>query len=90
MKFINQTTALRIMVDGHGVMLSVATKRRSFNFFLSGRFVGGKVAPTTDPYPGIVEACDYDIDKILDNWDELHRIKVMDLSKYKASRRHPR
>ncbi len=77
LKFINEATAFKILVDGHGVMLSITTKRRAFCFFLSGRYLGGKVAPTTDPFPGIVEICGYDIEKILDRWDQLYRIKIM-------------
>jgi hypothetical protein len=58
-------------------MVSFTTKQRAFSFFVSPKFVGGKVAPTTDPYPGIVELCGYDLRKILERWDELYRIKIM-------------
>ena len=75
MRFINETTAFKIMVDGHGVLFSVTTKKRAFFFFVSRRFIGLKVAPTTDPYPGIVEICDYDILRILSQWDRLHSVK---------------
>ncbi|MGA2665750.1 MAG: hypothetical protein ABSF83_12495 [Nitrososphaerales archaeon] len=77
-RFINETTAFKVLVEGRGVILSVTTKDRAFFFFLSRRYVGARVAPTTDPFPGIVELCDYDIDRILERWDELHRVKVMD------------
>ncbi len=80
MRFINETTAFKILVEGHGVMLSVTTKKRAFCFFVSDRYVGGRVAPTTDPYPGIVEVCGYDLHSILDRWPELYRIKIMDKS----------
>ena len=77
MRLINETTAFKILLDGDGLMLSITTKSRAFCFFISGHYVGGKVAPTTDPFPGIVEVCDYDIKRILDRWNELYRIKIM-------------
>ena len=77
MKFINERTAFKIMVDGHGVLFSITTKKRAFFFFLSRRYLGGRVAPTTDPFPGIVEICGYDIEKILDRWESLYRVKIM-------------
>ncbi len=66
----------KILVDGNGAMFSVTTKSRAYFFFLSGVYVGAKVAPTTDPYPGIVELCDYDIRKVVKNWDRLYRVKL--------------
>jgi hypothetical protein len=69
------------MVDGYGMMLSFTTKERAFCLFISGRYVGLKVAPTTDPYPGIVEVCGYDLRKILARWDELYRIKIVPRAK---------
>ncbi len=57
-------------------MISVTTKRRAYFFFVSGVFVGAKVAPTTDPYPGIVEICDYDIKSVIKNWNRLHSVKL--------------
>lgn len=77
MRFINETTAFKILLEGHGVMLSITTKKRAFCFFLSDRYIGGRVAPTTDPYPGIVEVCGYDLHRILDRWAELYRVKIM-------------
>jgi hypothetical protein len=77
LKFINEATAFKILIEGRGVLLSITTKRRAFYFFLSSRYVGARVAPTTDPYPGIVELCDYDLYRILDRWNELYRIKIM-------------
>ena len=76
MRLLNERTMFKILVDEDGAMLSVTTKKRAYFFFLSGEFVGAKVAPTTDPYPGIVEACGYNIPKILRNWDRLYRIKL--------------
>jgi hypothetical protein len=37
--------------------------------------VGLRVAPTTDPDLGIVELSDYDVLKILRNWDTMSRVK---------------
>jgi len=76
MRLLNERTMFKILVDGKGAMFSVTTKKRAYFFFLSGEFVGAKVAPTTDPYPGIVEVCGYDIPKILHNWERLYRVKV--------------
>jgi hypothetical protein len=79
MRLLNERTMFKILVDGKGAMFSVTTKRRAYFFFLSGEFVGAKVAPTTDPSPGIVEVCGYDIPAILRNWDRLYRIKLSTL-----------
>ncbi len=76
MKIINEATMFKILVEGNGILLSVTTKRRAFFFFISRMFIGMKVAPTTDPYPGIVEVCNYDILRILSNWDKLHTLKL--------------
>lgn len=76
MRLVNELTMLKILVDGKGALLSITTKRRAFFLFLSAKFIGGRVAPTTDPDLGIVELCDYDIDKILANWNLLYRAKV--------------
>ena len=75
LKIVNEATMFKIIVEGNGMLLSVTTKRRAFFFFVSRRFVGLKVAPTTDPYPGIVEICDYDVLRILSEWDRLHSVK---------------
>ena len=76
MKFVNESTMFKLLLDANGLMISVTTKRRAYFFFLSSQFVGGKVAPTTDPHWGIVEVCGYDISRILRNWDALHRIRL--------------
>lgn len=75
MRLLNERTMFKILVDGEGAMLSVTTKKRAYFLFLSGVFVGCKVAPTTDPYPGIVEMCSYDIKSIVKNWHDLYRVK---------------
>jgi hypothetical protein len=66
----------KILIDGQGALLSVTMKKRAYFIFLSRPFVGGKVSPTTDPFPGIVEICGYDIGEIVRNWDRLFRIKI--------------
>ncbi len=75
LKIINEATMFKILVEGNGMLLSVTMKSRAFFFFVSRRFIGLRVAPTTDPYPGIVEICDYDILRILSEWDRLHSVK---------------
>jgi len=75
-RILNERTMFKILVDEKGAMLSLTTKKRAYFFFLSGNFVGAKVAPTTDPYAGIVEVCGYDIPTILRQWERLHRVKI--------------
>ncbi len=76
LRIIREATIFKLLVEGNGILLSVTTKRRAFFFFASRRFFGLKVAPTTDPYPGIVEICDYDILRILSEWDRLHSVRL--------------
>jgi hypothetical protein len=76
MRILNERTAFKILVDGQGAMLSLTTKKRAYFLFVTGIYVGMKVAPTTDPYPGIVEISDYDIAKILKNWSRMYRVKL--------------
>lgn len=76
MKLINEATMFKILVEQNGLLLSITLKSRAFYFFLSHHFIGMKVAPTTDPFPGIVELSNYDIDAILRNWSRLSRVKV--------------
>ena len=78
MRILNERTLFKILVDGRGAMLSLTTKKRAYFLFISGLFIGMKVGPTTDPYRGIVEVCDYDIIRILQNWKRLYRVKLPD------------
>jgi hypothetical protein len=75
-KLICERTMLKILIERRGVLLSITTKSRAYFFFISPSFVGMRVAPTTDPYPGIVEICDYDIIRILKNWDRFANVKL--------------
>jgi hypothetical protein len=43
---------------------------------MSTQMFGVRIAPTTDPYPGIVEICNYEIPMIVDKWDEMANIKL--------------
>jgi hypothetical protein len=63
-------------VERSGVLFSITTKNRAYFFFLSSELVGIRVAPTTDPLPGIVEISDYDIKKIVKNWERLANVKL--------------
>ncbi len=76
MKLVQERTAFKVLLERNGLLLSFTTRNRAFFLFLSGKFVGMKVAPTTDPDLGIVELSGYDISTILDNWDRLSRAKV--------------
>ncbi|MDG6911257.1 MAG: hypothetical protein JRN18_02805 [Nitrososphaerota archaeon] len=78
MKLINERTMFKLLLDGDGLILSVTTKKRAFFVFLSSAYVGCKTAPTTDPNPGIVELCDYDIKKIIREWPRLYRVCLPD------------
>lgn len=75
-KFVNEATVFKLLIDRDGILLSITTARRSYYFFLSRLSVGIRVAPTTDPYPGIVELSDYQISKIPRDWDRLSRALV--------------
>lgn len=76
MKLVQERTALKLLVEANGLLVSLTTKRRAFFLFVSGRFVGLKVAPTTDPDLGIVELSGYNVRLILSNWDRLSRVRV--------------
>jgi hypothetical protein len=58
------------------MLLSVTTKSRAYYFFLSSKLIGMRTAPTTDPLPGIVEYCGYDIAKIVASWDRLANLRL--------------
>jgi hypothetical protein len=75
-KFINEATMFKVLVERDGILFSVTLKRRAYYFFLSRLSVGIRVAPTTDPFPGIVELSDYEISKILRNWGRLSNALV--------------
>jgi hypothetical protein len=76
MKFIQERTMFKLLVENTGALFSVTTRQRAYFFFLSTKMFGAKVAPTTDPYPGIVELCQYDIATIAKRWDALANVKL--------------
>jgi hypothetical protein len=73
---MNERTAFKILLDHDGILLSITTRSRAYFFFFSSRLVGMRTAPTTDPFPGIVEFCDYNIGKIVANWEKLANLKL--------------
>jgi hypothetical protein len=75
MRLVNERTLFKILVERNGILMSVTTKKRAFFFFFSSKLVGIRVAPTTDPYPGIVEVSNYEIEKIVRCWDKISNIK---------------
>lgn len=75
-KFINELTALKILVDKSGMLISITMKSRAFYFFFSSKLIGLRTAPTTDPHPGIVEASGYDIEEIVKNWKRFSNLKL--------------
>lgn len=77
MRILNERTLFKILVNGDGALVSITTKSRAYYFFLSAAYVGARVAPTTDPFPGIVEVCGYNIRRIVREWDRLSRIKLV-------------
>jgi len=66
----------KLLVSGDGLLFCITTKRRAFFLFMSGFFLGGKVAPTTDPDIGIVELSGYSIPTIVREWNVLWRFKL--------------
>ena len=79
MRFINEMTMFKVLVERNGALLSITTKSRAYYLFLTGKYVGLKVAPTTDPDAGIVEISNYDILTILRNWKRLSTVKLKTL-----------
>ena len=75
-KIIYERTMFKVLIEKNGVLFSITTKSRAYFFFVCSKALGIRVAPTTDPYPGIVEVCRYDIERILQNWNELANIKL--------------
>jgi hypothetical protein len=67
---------LKLLIERTGILFSITTKSRAYFFFVCSSCLGVKVAPTTDPYPGIVEVCGYDIARISRNWSKLANIKL--------------
>lgn len=86
MKLVYERTFLKILVDRYGILLGLTTKKRAYFFFVTSLYVGIKVGPTTDPYPGIVEVCGYDISRIVRQWDKLYKYMYM-VSKQELKRR---
>ncbi len=75
-RFIHEQTMFKILIEKTGIIFSVTLKRRAYFFFASTKLFGIRVAPTTDPYPGIVEICGYDIPAIVHNWDGLANVML--------------
>lgn len=76
MRVINERTLFKILIERNGILLSITTKNRAYFFFISSKLVGMRVAPTTDPYPGIVEISDYEIERIVRDWNRISNIKL--------------
>lgn len=76
MKLKNEATMFKFIVEKGGVIISVTARRRAYFFFLASKRIGVGIAPITDPHPGIVEICGYDVSRIAENWDRLHRVKI--------------
>jgi hypothetical protein len=75
-KFVHERTMFKVLIEKTGILFSVTLKQRAYFFFMSTRLFGVRVAPTTDPYPGIVEICNYEIPQIVDGWKNLSHIKL--------------
>ncbi len=75
-RFVNEATMFKVLIERDGLLLSVTLKRRAFFLFVSPLWIGIREAPTTDPLPGIVELSNYEIRKILLNWDSMHNLIV--------------
>ena len=79
MRIMNEATMFKFIVEGDGVVFSVTARRRAYFFFLTSKRLGCGIAPITDPYPGIVEICEYDVARISENWEALSRVKLSHL-----------
>ncbi|MGI0078736.1 MAG: hypothetical protein ACRECH_03855 [Nitrososphaerales archaeon] len=66
----------KLLVERSGILFSVTMKSRAYFFFACTKLFAIRVAPTTDPYPGIVEVCGYDISRIVRNWKKIANIKL--------------
>ena len=66
----------KLLIEKTGLLFSVTTRQRAYFFFVSTRLFGIRTAPTTDPYPGIVEVCGYDIPTIVNEWDRFSNLIV--------------
>jgi len=84
--FIWERTMLKVLIERGGILFSITTKSRAYFFFVSTSLVGIRVAPTTDPYPGIVEVCGYNISRIVRNWKNLANIKLTNVAPRARSR----
>ena len=80
-KLIYERTMFKVLIERTGILFSITTRSRAYFFFACTKLLGIRVAPTTDPYPGIVEVCDYDISRIVQNWSNLANIKLREKSK---------
>jgi len=76
MKLIQERTAFKLLLEQNGLLVSFTTKRRAFFVFVTGVYVGLRVAPTTDPELGVVELSGYDIRSILRDWNRLSRVRL--------------
>ncbi|HZY46157.1 MAG TPA: hypothetical protein VFE96_00010 [Candidatus Bathyarchaeia archaeon] len=66
----------KLLVEKSGVLFAITTRQRAYFFFAATKLFGIRVAPTTDPHPGIVEVCGYDIPTIIETWKNLANVKV--------------
>jgi hypothetical protein len=75
-KLVYEQTMFKLLIEKTGILFAITTKSRAYFFFACTQFLGIRTAPTTDPYPGIVEVCGYDISRIVRNWNMLANIKL--------------
>jgi hypothetical protein len=87
-KVIQERTMFKLLIERTGALISITFKQRAFFFFFSTKLLGARVAPTTDPDPGIVEICDYDILTIVEKWDRLANIRLRKGSKHDSEPHH--
>ena len=76
LKIVHERTMFKVLIEKTGILFSVTLKQRAYFFFISTQLFGVRIAPTTDPYPGIVEVCRYEIPAIVERWDQLANIKL--------------
>ncbi len=74
-RYIFERTALKIMVEPDGFLVAFTFSSSAYLLFVTRYLLGNRMALTTDPDMVIVEACEYDLQRIVEGWLRLYRVK---------------